>query len=116
MVMPFMAAFFGIMCYVAQVRYQITYDKTPNKIWAVAMWACLGYALLQGFSWISYLRDFTYLQTVINRKQLIAHYLALGVPALCIFVIAYRIWRVKRYQSQSRYRQTDKKNSIMDHA
>jgi hypothetical protein len=98
---PLLFAFFGIMMFIASVRYEMSYDKTAT--WWKWCMAPLGIAILLGIQRVSFLNSFAYLQTVLTKKLHWSHWLSLIIPILCVASIILYKWRLKQNESKRVY-------------
>jgi hypothetical protein len=84
---PGLAAFFGLMLYIGGVRSQATYDK-PNKLWIAALVVMI-FGAIKGLERTWWLKDLIYRQTIDSGKGLIAHYVSLGLPLVMIAAMLF---------------------------
>ena len=94
-------AFFGVMWFVAAIRYELSYDKKAK--WWKGCFALLGIAALLGLQRMAFLTNFAYANTVITRKLLYAHYLSFLIPVLCIASIILYNWLKVRNEGRRVY-------------
>ena len=94
-------AFFGVMMFIASVRYELTYDKIAT--WWKWCFAPLAIAVLLGLQKVAFLTSIYYANTVITRKLLVSHYLALIIPLLCAGTIIFYRWKKQQQVAKRVY-------------
>ena len=97
----FIFAFFGVMMFIGSVRYEMTYDKEAK--WWKWCFLLIGIGVLFGIQRIAFLTNFLYVNTVISKKLLYAHYLSLIVPILCGASIFLYKWRKQQTEEKRVY-------------
>lgn len=86
-------AFIGVMMYIAAVRYEDNYDKEAK--WWKWCFAPLGLAMYFGIQKLMFMRSLIYMNTIISKKALYAHYMSPILPIVCIALILLVNYRRK---------------------
>jgi hypothetical protein len=95
----FIFAFFGVMMFIGSVRYEQTYDKAAT--WWKWSFLPIGIGILLGIQKVAFLTSYGYVNTVLTKKLLWSHYLALIIPVLCVVsIILYK--RMKQRTEERR--------------
>ena len=97
----FIFAFFGVMMFIGAIRFELTYDKVAT--WWKWCFLPLGIGVLLGIQKVAFLTSYGYINTVITKKLLWSHYLALMVPVLCIAAILLYKWLKQRNEERRVY-------------
>ncbi len=97
----FLFAFFGVMMFIAAVRYEKSYDK-PATWWKLCF-IPLGLAVIFGLQKIAFMNNYIYRNTIISNKLLYSHWLSFLVPVLAIVLINVYKWMSKRNEGRRVY-------------
>jgi hypothetical protein len=98
---PMLFAFFGVMMFIAAIRYEMSYDKKAT--WWKWCFAPIAIAILLGLQRVAFLQSFAYVQTVITRKLLYSHWISLFIPILCVASIYLYKWQQERNEGKRVY-------------